>query len=110
MLISSLMDRMYLYEDHFRTLFNNSHKHGGSSKHEATDVERCFESMNGSEKASSETSLGYSNIEQKAIDSGWSLFCCRGMGSNPRLLYIKRRLAVKTSLLPTGNQKLMPLE
>ena len=22
-------------------------------------------------------------IEQKAIDSSWSLFCCRGMGSDP---------------------------
>lgn len=68
--ISSLADRMYLYEDHFRTLINSSDKHGRSSKHGAAEVERCFDSMNGSEKVSSETSLGCSTIEQKAIDSG----------------------------------------
>ena len=59
MLISSLVECIYLYEDHSHTLFNNS------------------------DKVSSETSLGCSTIEQKAIDSGWSLFCCQGMGSNP---------------------------
>lgn len=45
MLLSSLADRTYLYEDHFHTLINNSDKHGRSSKHEAVEVERCFESM-----------------------------------------------------------------
>lgn len=74
MLLSSLADRTYLYENHFRTLINNSDKHGRSSKHGAVEVERCFDSMNGSEKVSSETSLGCSTIELKAIDSGWSLF------------------------------------
>ena len=59
MLISSLVDCIYLYEDHSHTLFNNS------------------------DKVSSETSLGCSTIEQKAIDSGWSLFCYRCTGSNP---------------------------
>ena len=83
MLISSLVDCIYLYEDHSHTLFNNSDKHGGSSKHKAAEVERCFDSMNGSEKVSSETSLGCSTIEKKAIDSGWSLFCYRCTGSNP---------------------------
>ena len=87
MLISSLVDCIYLYEDHSHTLFNNSDKHGGSSKHKTAEVERCFDSMNGSEKVSSETSLGCSTIEKKAIDSGWSLFCYRGMGSNP-IFYI----------------------
>lgn len=83
MLLSSLADRTYLYEDHFRTLINNSDKHGRSSKHGAAEVERYFDSMNGSKKVSSETSLGCSIIEWKAIDSGWSLFCCRDTGSNP---------------------------
>ena len=54
MLLSSLADRTYLYEDHFHTLINNSDKHGRSSKHEAVEVERCLESMNGSERMSSE--------------------------------------------------------
>lgn len=65
MLLSSLADRTYLYEDHFHmyedhfhTLINNSDKHGRSSKHEAVEVERCFESMNGSEKMSSEAPSG----------------------------------------------------
>ena len=62
MLLSSLADRTYLYEDHF-TLINNSDKHGRSSKHEAAKVERCFESMNGTEKTSSEASSGCSSIE-----------------------------------------------
>ena len=53
MLLSSLADRMNLYEDHFHTLINNSDKHGRSSKHETAKVERCFEGMNGSEKTSS---------------------------------------------------------
>ena len=57
MLLSSLADRMNLYEDHFHTLINNSDKHGRSSKHETAKVERCFESMNGSEKMSSEAAL-----------------------------------------------------
>ena len=83
MLISFLVDCIYLYEDHSYTLFNNGDKHGRSSKHKAAEVERCFDSMNGGEKVSSETSLGCSTIEKKAIDSGWSLFCCRRMGSNP---------------------------
>ena len=54
---------MYLYEDYFHTLINNSDKHGRSSKHEAAEVERCFESMNGSEKMSSEAPSGCSSIE-----------------------------------------------
>ncbi len=70
MLLSSLADRTYLYEDHFRTLINSSDKHGRSSKHGTAEVERCFDSMNGSEKVSSETSFGCSTIEQKAVDSG----------------------------------------
>ena len=89
MLLSSLVDRTYLYEDHFRTLINNSDKHGRSSKHGAAEVERCFDSMNGSEKVSSETSLGCFTIEWKAIDSGWSLFCCRDTGSNPNFSIYK---------------------
>ena len=84
MLLSSLADRMNLYEDHFHTLIDNSDKHGRSSKHEAAEVERCFESMNGSEKMSSETPSRCSSIELKAINSGWSLFCCRDTGSNPK--------------------------
>lgn len=88
MLLSSLADRMYLYEDHFQTLINNSDKHGRSSKHEAAEVERCFESMNGSEKTSSESSSGCSTIEQKVIDSGWSLFLLSVHGLEPELLYI----------------------
>ena len=88
MLLSSLADRMYLYEDHFQTLINNSDKHGRSSKHEAAEVERCFESMNGSEKTSSESSSVCSTIEQKAIDSGWSLFLLSVHGLEPELLYI----------------------
>lgn len=72
--LSSLANRTYLYEDHLHTLINNSDKHGRSSKHEAAEVERCFESMNGSEKMSSEAPSGCSSIEKKAIDSGWSLF------------------------------------
>ena len=63
MLLSSLADRMYLYEGHFHTLINNSDKHVRSSKHEAAEVERCFENMNGSEKMSSETPSGCSSIE-----------------------------------------------
>ena len=89
MLLSSLADRTYLYEDHFRTLINSSDKHGRSSKHGTAEVERCFDSMNGSEKVSSETSFGCSTIEQKAIDSGLIAFCCRCMGSNRTSLYIR---------------------
>lgn len=63
MLLSSLADRTNLYGDHFHTLINNSDKHGRSSKHEAAEVERCFESMNGSEKMSSEAPSGCSNKE-----------------------------------------------
>jgi len=88
MLLSSLADRTYLYEDHFRTLINSSDKHGRSSKHGTAEVERCFDSMNGSEKVSSETSFGCSTIEQKAIDSGWSLFLLPRHGFEPELLYI----------------------
>ena len=88
MLLSSLADRMNLYEDHFHTLIDNSDKHGRSSKHETAKVERCFESMNGSEKTSSESSSGCSTIEQKAIDSGWSLFLLSVHGLEPELLYI----------------------
>ena len=88
MLLSFLADCMYLYEDHFHTLMDNSDKHGRSSKHEAAEVERCFESMNGSEKTSSESSSGCSTIEQKAIDSGWSLFLLSVHGLEPELLYI----------------------
>ena len=88
MLISSLVDCIYLYEDHSQTLFNNSDKHGRSSKHKAAEVERCFDSMNGSEKVSPETSLGCSTIEKKAIDSGWSLILLPVHGFEPELLYI----------------------
>ena len=63
MLLSSLADRTCLYEDHFQTVINNSDENGRSSKHEAAEVERCFESMNGSEKTSSEASSGCSSIE-----------------------------------------------
>ncbi len=63
MLLSFLADCMYLYEDHFHTLMDNSDKHGRSSKHEAAEVKRCFESMNGSEKMSSEAPSGCSSIE-----------------------------------------------
>lgn len=88
MLLSSLADRMNLYADHFHTLIDNSDKHGRSSKHETAKVERCFESMNGSEKTSSEAPSGCSTIEQKAIDSGWSLFLLSVHGLEPELLYI----------------------
>lgn len=88
MLISSLVDCIYLYEDHSQTLLNNSDKHGRSSKHKAAEVERCFDSMNGSEKVSPETSLGCFTIEQKAIDSGWSLFLLPRHGFEPEHLYI----------------------
>ena len=63
MLLSFLADCMYLYEDYFHTLMDNSDKHGRSSKHEAAEVKRCFESMNGSEKMSSEAPSGCSSIE-----------------------------------------------
>ena len=86
--LSSLANRTYLYEDHLHTLINNSDKHGRFSKHEAAEVERCFESMNGSEKMSSEAPSGCSSIEQKAIDSGWSLFLLPRHGFEPELLYI----------------------
>lgn len=88
MLLSSLADRMYPYEDHFHTLISNSDKHGRSSKHEAAEVERCFESMHGSEKMSSEAPSGCSSIEKKAIDSGWSLYLLPVHGFEPELLYI----------------------
>lgn len=86
--LSSLVNRTNLYEDHLHTLINNSDKHGRSSKHEAAEVERCFESMNGSEKMSSEAPSGCSSIEKKAIDSGWSLFLLPRHGFEPELLYI----------------------
>ena len=86
--LSSLANRTYLYEDHLHTLINNSDKHGRSSKHEAAEVERCFESMNDSEKMSSEAPSGCSSIEKKAIDSGWSLFLLPRHGFEPELLYI----------------------
>ena len=95
MLLSSLADRIYLYEDHFHTLINNSDKHGISSKHEAAEVERCFESMNGSEKMSSETPSRCSSIELKAINFGWSLFCCRCTGSNPNFSIYKNAWRTK---------------
>ena len=88
MLISFLVDCIYLYEDHSYTLLNNGDKHGRSSKHKAAEVERCFDSMNGSEKVSPETSLGCSTIEKKAIDSGWSLILLPVHGFEPELLYI----------------------
>lgn len=81
--LSSLANRTYLYEDHLHTLINNSDKHGRSSKHEAAEVERCFESMNGSEKMSSEAPSGCSGIEKKATDSGWSLFLLPRHGFEP---------------------------
>ena len=95
MLLSSLADRMNLYEDHFHTVINNSDKHGRSPKHETTKVERCFERMNGSEKTSSEAPSGCSSIEKKAIDSGWSLFCCRCTGSNPNFSIYKNAWRAK---------------
>ena len=103
MLISSLVDCIYLYEDHSQTFFNNCDKHGRSSKHEAAEVERCFDSMNGSEKVSPETSLGCSTIEQKAIDSGWSLFCCRGTGRTRTSLY-KETLGERNLPFTDGKQ------
>ena len=53
MLIRSLVDKIYLYDDHFRILFNNSGSKNKSTKREAAEVERYFDS--GSE--SSETAL-----------------------------------------------------
>ena len=74
MLLSSLADRTYLYEDHFRTLINNSDKHGRSSKHGAVEVERCFDGMNGSEKVSSETSLGCFFVAGARVRTRTSLY------------------------------------
>ncbi len=51
MLVRSFVDRIYLYDDHFRILFNNGSKRGKSSKREAAEVERYFDSL------SSETTL-----------------------------------------------------
>ena len=51
LLIRSFIDRIYLYDDHFRILFNNGSKRGKTSKREAADVERYFDSL------SSETTL-----------------------------------------------------
>lgn len=55
MLIRSFVDRIYLYDDHFRILFINSDKHHKSSKREAAEVERYFDDL--SDEESSETSL-----------------------------------------------------
>lgn len=88
MLLSSLADRTYLYEDHFRTLINSSDKHGRSSKHGTAEVERCFDSMNGSEKVSSETSFGCSTIEQKSDRLRLIAFLLPVHGFEPELLYI----------------------
>ena len=88
MLISSLVDRTYLYEDHFQTVINNSDKHGRSSKHEAAEVERCFESMNGSEKTSSEAYSGCSSIEYESDRLRLVAFLSPVHGFEPELLYI----------------------
>ena len=88
MLLSSLADRMNLYADHFHTLIDNSDKHGRSSKHETAKVERCFESMNGSEKTSSEAPSGCSSIEQKAVNFGWPSFLSPFHGFEPVSIYI----------------------
>ena len=88
MLLSSLADRMNLYEDHFHTLIDNSDKHGRSSKHETAKVERCFESMNGSEKTSSEAPSGCSSIEIESDRLRLVAFLLPVHGFEPELLYI----------------------
>ena len=88
MLLSSLADRTYLYEDHFHTLINNSDKHGRSSKHEAVEVERCFESMNGSEKMSSEAPLWMLQHRIESDRLRLVAFLLPVHGFEPELLYI----------------------
>lgn len=88
MLLSSLADRMNLYEDHFHTLINNSDKHGRSSKHETAKVERCFESMNGSEKTSSEAPSGCPSIVIESDRLRLVAFLSPVHGFEPELLYI----------------------
>lgn len=41
-LVNSLIDRIYLYDDHFRLLLKNSNKKG-ANKREAAEVERYFD-------------------------------------------------------------------
>ena len=42
LLVNSLIDRIYLYDDHFRLLLKNSNKKG-ANKREAAEVERYFD-------------------------------------------------------------------
>jgi len=88
MLLSFLADCMYLYEDHFHTLMDNSDKHGRSSKHEAAEVKRCFESMNGSEKMSSEAPLWMLQHRIECDRLRLVAFLLPVHGFDPELLYI----------------------
>ena len=50
LLVNSLIDRIYLYDDHFRLLLNNSNKKSKTTKREAAEIERYFDNK-GSDSA-----------------------------------------------------------
>ncbi len=50
LLVNSLVDRIYLYDDHFRLLLKNSNKKSKTTKREAEEIERYFDSK-GSDSA-----------------------------------------------------------
>ena len=43
LLVNSLIDRIYLYDDHFRLLLKNSNKKSKTTKREAAEIERFFD-------------------------------------------------------------------
>ena len=52
LLVNSLIDRIYLYDDHFRLLLKHSNRKNKTTKREAAEIERYFDSK------SSTTALG----------------------------------------------------
>ena len=52
LLVNSLIDRIYLYDDHFRLLLKNSNRKNKTTKREAAEIERYFDNK------SSTTALG----------------------------------------------------
>ena len=50
LLVNSLIDRIYLYDDHFRLLLKNSNKKSKTTKREAAEIERYFDNK-GSDSA-----------------------------------------------------------
>ena len=43
LLVNTLIDRIYLYDDHFDIFLNNSDRKGKVSDYEAADIERYFD-------------------------------------------------------------------